>query len=363
MLVSLGLIALSLSVIALFPSTPGCPGAPAAPLPMARIHALGHELYAGVRPWRAWGFNWGIDDRAPVIAYLDHPSAANLGALACELHTARRLGANSMRVYLELQQVMQSPTVVRPSELEALRRLLDLATRDRIYLDITGDLVWRPGRAPVWYDRLSERSRWQVQATFWRAVAHTAAGSPAVLCYELTSEPLISDAAAWYTGAFGGWSFLQVIAHPHGRNPRQLARAWTALVAGAVRSQDDRPVTIGLLPSAGGGFAPGNVADLLDMLVVHQYPRTGQAAEAVAPIRYFASFGKPVLLGETFPLVSDLPTQRAFLMGANPYLVGAFEFFDGRDPYTMRVRTATDAIYASGLRQFVTLRETILKPT
>jgi hypothetical protein len=328
-----------------------------------RIRVVGDSLYAGRRPWRAWGFNWGLGDHEPVIAYFDEPSSANLAVLARELRTARRLGANSMRVFLELQHVMQDRRAARPSALAALRRLLTLASREGVYLDITGNLVWRPQLAPDWYDRLAERERWRVQANFWRAVAHAAAGSPAVLCYELTSEPFISDAPNWYIGEFGGWWFGQIVAHPHGRSTRQLARAWTKQLATAVRSQDDRPVTIGLIPLIEDGFTATNVADLLDMLVVHQYPRNGEAAHAIAPIQHYASFKKPVLLGETYPLASDMTTQQAFLVEANRFLVGTFEFFDGRDPNHIAVKTMNDTLYQRGLRQFIALRKTILEPT
>jgi len=266
-----------------------------------------------------------------------------------------------MRIPLELQQVMQSPTQARPRTLSALRKLLTMAEHEHIYLDIAGNLVWRGDRAPDWYDRLPERSRWQVQATFWRAVAHAAATSPAVLCYELTSEPTVADAPGYYPGGFGGWTFVQVIAHPHGRNPRMLARSWTKQLAAAVHSQDNRPVTIGMLPSGEAGFSPASIGDLLDMLTLHEYPETGKASESIGIVRHYASFGKPVLLGETFALWSDLPTQRAFLLGANRYLIGVFEFFDGRDPDHMKPATIPDAIYQASLRQFMTLRGTILK--
>lgn len=120
---------------------------------------------------------------------------------------------------------------------------------------------------------------------------------------------------------------MQSIAERRGRSARRLARAWTRQLAAAVRSQDDRPVTIGLLPLLQGSFVPAYVADLLDMLVVHEYPQgtagsagaggagailrqrvitarvaASPAAGAVALVRGFASFKKPVLLGETFVL-------------------------------------------------------------
>jgi hypothetical protein len=330
------------------------PAADAAAMPRISVH--GDSLYAGKSPWRAWGMNWGVGDHAPVIAYFNHPSAANFAVLGAELRTARRIGANSMRIYLQLGQVMATPTQPRQRTLSALQRLLALAQSDGIYLDITGDLVWRPSRAPAWYGRMPWRQRWKVQARFWKAVAHAASSSPAVFCYELTSEPIVAQTPGYYYGQIGGWWFVQSIATQPAHDADTLARAWTRLLANAVRSQDDRPVTIGLLPVATGPFAPANIADLLDMVTIHEYPTTGQAPAAIAMIRTFAATHKPVLLGETFTLFDDLSTQRAFLTGAAPYLVGTFEFFDGRDPRKISVHSVFDAIYQAGLEQFLTLR-------
>lgn len=329
-------------------------------LAMPRMTVHGDRLYAGAKLWRAWGMNWGVANHVPVIAYFDHPTAANLSVLRAELGTARSMGANSMRIYLQLGQVMATATRPRTQTLAALGQLLALAQHDRIYLDITGDLVWRPSRSPAWYARLSRRARWQVQARFWKAVAHTAADSPAVLCYELTSEPTISPTAGYYYGQIGPWWFVQSVATARGRRADQLARAWTKLLANAVRSQDDRPVTIGLLPVTNGPFAPANIAGLLDMLVVHEYPNTGQAPGGISLIRSFAASHKPVLLGETFMLNDDAPTQQTFLTGAAPYLSGALEFFDGQDPRTMQPHTIYNDLYQQSLNQFTSLRPLIL---
>ena len=333
---------------------------PACAVAMPRITVRGDQMYAGNRPWHAWGMNWGVNDHAPVIAYFDDPTAANLDVLRSELATARSMGANSMRIYLQLGQVMATATHTRWRTLAALRRLLALAQRDRVYLDITGDLVWRPSRSPKWYSRLSWQARWRVQALFWKAVAHAAADSRAVLCYELTSEPTVSSTPGYYYGRIGQWWFRQSIATATGTVADSLARAWTRLLAAAVRSQDDRPVTIGLLPSTSGPFAPANVGEQLDMLVVHEYPTTGQAPAAISLIRSFAAYRKPVLLGETFMLDDDLATQYAFLIGAARYLTGAFEFFDGRDPRAIVPQTIYDAVYQQGLEQFMSVRSRLL---
>jgi hypothetical protein len=327
---------------------------------MPRISVHGGELLAGSRPWRAWGFNWGVGDHAPVIAYFDDPTAANFAVLRSELATARALGANSMRIYLQLGQVMATPTQPRQRTLTALQQLLGLAQRDGIYLDITGDLVWHPSRQPAWYGRMPDQQRWQVQARFWTAVAHAASSSPAVLCYELTSEPLVATTPGYYYGRMGNWYFEQSIATATGTHADHLARAWTRLMANAVRAQDDRPVTIGLLPSTTGPFAPANIADLLDMLIVHDYPKTDQAPAAETLIRTFAATHKPVLLGETSILNDNAATQDQFLTGAAPYLSGTFEFFNGQDPNTMQIHSIPDALYKVGVRQFEALRPLLL---
>jgi hypothetical protein len=92
------------------------------------------------------------------------------------------------------------------------------------------------------------------------------------------------------------------------------------------------------------------------MLTIHEYPTTGQAPAAISLIRVFAATGKPVLLGETFMLSDDLPTQREFLTGASPHLAGSFEFFNGSDPRVMAVHDLSDSIYQASLGQFISLR-------
>lgn len=327
---------------------------------LPRITVQGNRLYAGATLWRAWGMNWGLGDHAPVIGYFDDPTRERFRLLTDELGIAARLGANSMRIPLELQQVMISPTRVRARTLLALQRLLGLARSDGIYLDITGDLAWRPGRVPAWYDRLPWRARWRVQARFWVAVAHAAASSPAVLCYELTSEPIVASTPGYYYAWIGHWSFVQSIAPAQGADADLLARSWTRAMARAVRSQDDRPVTIGMLPVTTGPFAPANVWSLLDMLVVHEYPATGQDAAAASIVGAFAASGKPVLLGETFMLADDAVTQRAFLLDTIRDTVGAFEFFDGHGLDAGKPRSLADALYDASLGQFLALRSGLL---
>ncbi len=118
-----------------------------------------------------------------MIAYFDNPTAANLATLKAELRTARRMGANSMRIFLELGQVMAGPDRARQRTLSALQRLLGVAEKEGVYLDITGNLVWRPALAPAWYERMSWPARWEVQGAFL--------ASRGSRCLEVAGGPLL----------------------------------------------------------------------------------------------------------------------------------------------------------------------------
>jgi hypothetical protein len=67
-----------------------------------------------------------------------------------------------------------------------------------------------------------------------------------------------------------------------------------------------------------------------------------------------------VLLGETFLLSCDGTTHREFLTSAAAHLAGTFEFFNGEDPRNMHALTISDAIYQTGLKQFLALRHLFL---
>jgi hypothetical protein len=321
---------------------------------LPEVHRKGSDLVAAGERFRAWGFNYGLRERYPILRYFDSPTEQRLRRVVADMREARSLGANTLRVYLEIKAFMRGPNRPRRRALAALSALLDKAEQLHIYLDLTGNLVWRA--PPAWYDALPEQTRWTVQARFWRAVARTAQGSPAVLVYELTSEPVIHDCEHWYGGALDGYTFIQrIVRETSGRDPSELARRWIRLLTGSIRAYDRRHlIGLGMLP-LGGPFGPANVADLLDVLLVHEYPEDGRANEAIARVRDFAAQGKPVILGETAPLLSTPDTWRAFLSGSRGFLDGYLFFYDGRTPGEVQA-TAADVWYAAGVKQFLALR-------
>ncbi len=340
------------------PPSNGAFGRPEAPKRLPEVHRQGNDLIAAGERFRVWGFNYGLRDRYPILRYFDRPTERRLHRVVADMRGARLLGANTLRVYLEIKAFMKGPSQPTRRALAALAALLDKAEQLHMYLDLSGNLVWRA--PPAWYDALPEQARWAVQARFWRAVARTAQGSPAVLVYELTSEPVIHDSEDWYGGALDGYTFIQrIVRETSGRDPSELARRWIRLLTGSIRAHDRRHlIGLGLLPF-GGPFGPANVADLLDVLLVHEYPEDGTENEAISLVRDFAAQGKPVVLGETAPLLGTPGTWRSFLTGSRRFLDGYLFFYDGRTPGDVGA-SAADAWYAAALDQFLGLRGSLL---
>jgi hypothetical protein len=225
----------------------------------------------------------------------------------------RELGANVVRWHLQLGTYMNSADEVRSDELARLRRLLDLAGKSGLYLDLTGLGCYRLSRVPAWYDELDEQPRWQVQARFWEAIAKTCAGHPAVFCYDLMNEPVIGEPKAgeprWYTGELGGMHFVQRISNtPAGRASTEIAAAWVERMADAIRAHDPHHlITVGVIPWA--QFFPGAkpvfyspaAARRLDFVSVHVYPESGKIDAAMAALDAY-DIGKPIVVEEIFTL-------------------------------------------------------------
>jgi hypothetical protein len=90
----------------------------------------------------------------------------------------KRFGANVVRVHLQFAKFMSAADAPNQDSLDQLRRLLDLAERTGLYLDLTGLGCYHKADTPKWYDDMDEAARWKAQAHFWSAVAKTCRDSP-----------------------------------------------------------------------------------------------------------------------------------------------------------------------------------------
>jgi hypothetical protein len=148
------------------------------------------------------------------------------------------------------------------------------------------------------------------------------------------------------------------------RDPVAIARDWLVRMTRAVRSRDPNAlVSLGMLPITDPSFAlaPVNVADLLDVLAMHDYPSSGETAQAISVARDFAAPGKPVIIGETLILKNSAEEQREWLLGIRPYVEGYLGYFDGRSPEAVTDSPA-DQVYGRSLAQMIDLRSGLLGP-
>ena len=193
-----------------------------------------------------------------------------------------------MRVHLQLARFMNDAERPDEANLARLAKLVRLAEETGLYLDVTGLGCYHKQDVPAWYDGLEESARWDVQARFWKAVAGVCKDSPAIFCYDLMNEPILTggdDKKDWLPGkALGGKHFVQRITlDARGRTDKEIARAWVEKLTTAIRSVDDRHmITVGVIPwaqvfkGAKPLFYSPEVGGPLDFVSVHFYPKAGE---------------------------------------------------------------------------------------
>jgi hypothetical protein len=231
-----------------------------------------------------------------------------------EFAEMKAAGTNVARIHPEFLHLMAAPDKAKPEGVELLQKLLKIAEKYGIYLKITGLACYKIKDRADWYDKLEEAERWKAQAFFWETVAKTCAGSPAVFAYDLVNEPAAvgKPAEGWYFGKMGDVEFCQRMSlQPGERSADEVIRAWTkAMITGIRKHDQTHMITMGMLPFP-GVYKP--IADQLDFISPHLYPKTGKVDEELKLLTQF-DWGKPIVIGETFPLSCGVDDERAFLL-------------------------------------------------
>lgn len=313
------------------------------------------------RRFTPWGFNYDHDERGRLI---EDYWETEWPKVEQDFREMKDLGANVIRVHLQLGRFMNDADRPDEKSLERLGRLLDLAERLELYLDLTGLGCYHKKDVPAWYDALSEPDRWAVQARFWEAIARRCAASPAVFCYDLMNEPVVPGGKAkpggWLGPAFGDKHFVQLVTLDQAGRPRpEVARRWTRTLKEAIRKHDHRHlVTVGMVPwsldrpGLTSGFVPEKVADELDFVSVHLYPERAKLDVALETLKGFA-VGKPVVIEETFPLSCSINELQQFIEGSKGVASGWIGFYWGQPPDELRPpKTIADAMTRDWLEYF-----------
>jgi len=321
----------------------------------------GFVLEASGKKFVPWGFNYDHDEKGRL---LEDYWEAEWPKVERAFRDMKKLGANVVRVHLQLGRFMEDAEKPNAKALDQLKKLLALAEAEGLYLDITGLGCYHKADVPAWYDKLSEQDRWSTQARFWEAVAKVSAPSPAVFCYDLMNEPVVPAGkrkdADWLGPAFGGKHFVQVVSLDQKDRPRaEIAAQWIRHLSTAIRKVDKRHlITVGLVDwsldrkGMTSGFVPEKIIDDLDFVCVHLYPEKGKLDEAMKTLEGF-SLGKPVVIEETFPLKCSMAEFAEFVKSSRKHACGWVGFYWGTPPEELRKsKTIGDAIQLSWLEFF-----------
>lgn len=292
-----------------------------------------------------WGVNYDRDARGRLLEdyWLDEWAKVEK-----DFASIKKLGGNVVRIHLQLGRFMDATDKPNSKSLEQLARLVKLAERNNLYLDLTGLGCYHKKDVPAWYDSLTEKERWAVQARFWEAVAERCAHSPAVFCYDLMNEPVVPGGRRklgdWLGPPFAGKCFVQFLTLDPGERTRpDIACQWIRTLKTAIRKVDRRHlITVGLvdwsLDRPGvlySGLDPAKIVNDLDFVSVHIYPAKGQIDKALRTLSGF-DVGKPVLIEETFPLKCSIEELGKFFDGSKKTATGWLGFYWGQPPEELR---------------------------
>lgn len=337
---------------------------PAASIEWIQVSAAGDGFvqHPSGRPFVPWGFNYDHDESGRLLEQYWRREWAKVEEDFAEM---RDLGANVVRIHLQFGAFMRGPTKPDADALDQLDRLVKLAERLDLRLNLTGLGCYLKDDVPAWYDELGEAERWAAQAVFWEAIAARCAVSPAVFCYNLMNEPVVPGGprrpGEWLGPPFAEkYHYVQLITLDLAGRPRsEVAAAWIRTLVTRIRRHDQRRlVTVGLVPwsldrpGLTSGFVPDVIAPELDFLSVHLYPQAGGVNEALDTLAGFA-VGKPLVIEETFPLSCSFDEMRTFLRTSRRHAAGWLSFYWGQTPAEgRRSGRLQDAVIAEWLDVF-----------
>lgn len=275
----------------------------------------GFILHPSGKPFVPWGHNYASVDILERIA--KDPERVNR-----EFADMKAAGTTVARIHPELPLLLNGPSEADAGSIAQIKQLLQIAERTGIHLKITGLANYRIKDRVAWYDELHEQDRWQTQAFFWETIARACADSPAVFAYDLVNEPAATAKPedGWYMGRMGDVEFCQRLSlSPGERNGDEIFREWTKLMVAAIRKHDKTHlITMGMLPFPNAYKA---VAAELDFVSPHLYPKTDKVDEEITLLKKF-DWGKPIVIGETFPLSCGPDDERDFLLKSREFAHG-----------------------------------------
>jgi hypothetical protein len=320
--------------------------------PSPRITVAGEELSRLGSRFKSWGYqHLNYEYMADYFLLGGAPERAQV---AQDIYGNRRMGANSIRLHMDLWWFIDGPDKdnleMVQTPLDNLIFFLDVCRRNGIYVLLAGNNTWDPTVIPSWFDDLTYTERWDVSQFYWEGIATAvvAAGhSTTVLGYELANEPSMSTDPDWEwygDDVFGVGIFYRHLIARGAEVNGTTVRNWITQLRDAIKAIDTKAlVTFGALPYWDDedfpvtitAFAYENTEDLLDFMSPHCYPPFvffGQTQEEMMGylIGWTAST-KPLVIGET-SLWSTTENNAEYMDYVVDYYDGVINFSYGYTP-------------------------------
>jgi hypothetical protein len=311
------------------------------------------------RPFHPWGMNYG--HYGMLVKDFANPV---WDTLRSDFKKMKSMGANVVRIHVQYDRFMLSPNKPNPKAIAGYQRLLKIAKKTGLYLDITGLACYLPSARVDWYDSLDESHRWAAQAYFWKTIAKAGKGNPSVFCYDLMNEPATKSKPQkkgdWYGGQLGKYEFTQLLTlDRRGRSQKEIFSEWINEMTSAIRKEDKHTlITVGLFSFMNANFN-NTIAPELDFLSGHFYPKTGHINESMKRLRNFKT-GKPVVIEEIFPLKIDTAGLTDFMRRSKSIATGWMGHYlmsySLKELEKVTHKTPKEAIYQNWLSMFVQLK-------
>ena len=299
-----------------------------------------------------WGFNY---DRSTETLMEDHWGEDDFwDNFKDDFYEMKAFGANVVRLHLQYNKYMDSPTDPNIEAFNNLSMMVKVAEESGLYLDLTGLGSYRKTDAPQWYNDLSEEDRWNTQALFWEEVAKTVGSSPSILVYDLMNEPTVPNKKEtdWLFGdGFGGFFFVQRLTlDPSNRTQAEIWEAWISKMTTAIRKHDgDNLITVGFLPFPNiDNFAP-----YLDYVSTHIYPDSDEIEKSNELIKNVQN-DKPLVIEEILNLYADAEELEEFIKDNSALVQGWIGFYRGKD-FDELGSSVRDKLQRNWLEMFVKL--------
>lgn len=299
----------------------------------------GFILHPSGKPFLPWGFNYDHDEDEKERLLEDY-WITEWTKVEEDFQEMKELGANVIRIHLQLGRFMIGPDQPNKENLDQLERLVALAEQIGVYIDLTGLGNYRKSDTPEWYSQLSEEDRWLVQARFWEAIASRMHHCPALFCYNLMNEPAVPAECQqdWLVHPFmNGRYYVEYLTIAPGHRSRlEVGQKWLRTMTKAIRKYDSQHlITVGVffinehadhLPI---GTTPEELVCEVDFMSVHLYPKEGELDKTLNILKRL-NLGKPVVVEEIAPLYCSVPSLGQFIENSRVYASGWIGFYWGK---------------------------------